>query len=222
MAAKPPLRDPAKAVAAPTRFVARKPEVRVALAQSMPLYRTQAGRDLATAYLELLAATGGRVPEKRELDVTRFARAIPHIVLAAIVKPDKCLYRVVGEEVKARIGMNPVGRNYYDFVPPERRARAARAMHMVLDTPCGFRVELEQIYSNRLSRLVEGVALPLRSREPGVDGFIVFGDCHIGPSQRVAEPGVVLLGATIVRRDLIDIGFGVDESFEDLVPAPPE
>lgn len=189
------------------------------LAQSMALYRTEPCRDLAAAYLELLAEGGGLVPAKGELDVTRLPRAVPHLVLAAITKPDKCIYRVVGEAVKSRMGVNPVGLNYYDFVPPERLAHARRAMHMVIDTPCGFRVELEQIYGNGLSRQVEGLALPLRSAQPGIDGFIVFGDCQIGPSERIAEPGVVLFGASVVRRDLIDIGFGVDETFEDLVPA---
>lgn len=202
-----------------TRWVTQRPHSRVALAQSMPLYRTVAAHDLAAAYLGLLRAEGGRLPPKNRLDVTGLARAVPHLLLFALTRPDKCIYRVAGEEVKARIGRNPVGLNYYDLVPPERRANAMRAMNMVIDVPCAWRVEIEQSYSSGIGRLVEAVAFPLASAQADVDGFAVLADCEIGPGARGAEDGVTLLGTNVIRRDLIDIGFGVDETFEDLVPA---
>jgi hypothetical protein len=202
-----------------TRWVTRRPHSRVALADSMPLCKTGACRDLAAAYHKLLRSEGGKLPPKGRLDVTELARAVPHLLLCAIIRPDKCIYRVAGEEVRTRIGRNPVGLNYYDLVPPERRAHAMRAMNMVIDVPCGWRVEIEQSYSSGIGRLVEAVAFPLASAQADVDGFVLLADCEIGPSGRGSTAGVTLLGTDVIRRDLIDIGFGVDESFEDLVPA---
>lgn len=200
-------------------WVTRKPRMRVALADSMPIYRTDAGRDLAQAYLELLGAAGGKLPAKSQLDVTQLARAIPHLALCSIIKPDKCVFRVAGEEVKRRIGTNPVGLNYYDFVPAERRDHAIRAMHMAIDVPCAFRAEIEQTYTTGLRRLVEATGFPLRSEQPGIDGFILFADCQIGEIAGATPAKTLLLGANVTRRDLIDLGFGVDEEFEDMVPA---
>jgi hypothetical protein len=194
--------------------------MRVALADSMPIYQAPASRQVAEAYAALLAAEGGRLPPKSRLDVTRLARAIPHLVLCAVTRPDRCLYRLAGEEVKRRFGSNPVGLNYYDFVPPERRAHAARAMNMAIEVPCAFRAEIEQTYSNDVVRPVEAVAFPLKSERPDVDGFILFAESSIDPDQRPAGHGARLVGTNVIRRDLIDIGFGVDETFEDLVPAP--
>lgn len=217
-------------------WVTRKPFLRVALADSLPIYRTAASRQVAEAYAALLAAAGGGLPAKGRLDVTRLARAIPHLVLCAITLPDRCIYRLAGEEVKGRIGRNPVGLNYYDFVPPERRAHAMRAMNMVIEVPCAFRAEIEQAYSDGTARLVEAVAFPLKSEQPGVDGFILFAESAIGAGVGGGTgggtgageapwrpaPGARLVGTTVTRRDLIDLGFGVDESFEDLVPGPEE
>jgi hypothetical protein len=200
-------------------WVTRRPHARVALADSLPLFRTDCCRELAAAYLELLRGAGDKVPGKGRLDVTRLPAVIPHLILCALTLPDRCIYRVVGEEVRGRFDRNPVGLNYYEFVPAERRGHARHAMNMVIEVPSGFRVEIEQTYSSGLGRLVEAVAFPLASAQPGVDGFAVLAECAIGEAERIAEPGVTLLGTNVMRRDLIDIGFGTDESFEDLVPA---
>jgi hypothetical protein len=192
--------------------------MRVALADSMPIYRAEASRQLAEAYAALLAAAGGRLPPKSRLDVTQLARAVPHLVLCAVTRPDRCIYRLAGEDVKGRIGRNPVGLNYYDFVAPERRAHAMRAINMLIDVPCAFRAEIEQTYSDDFVRLVEAVAFPLESEQPDVDGFVLFAESALGPDQRTAGRGALLVRSNVIRRDLIDIGFGVNETFEDLVP----
>jgi hypothetical protein len=183
----------------------------------MPHLKTPASRILADGYRQLMAEHPDQgIPTKNRLDLGPLRAAMPHLVLTAVTRPDRCIYRLAGEEMKARIGMNPIGRNYYDLVPEQRRAHAARAMHMVIDQPCGFRAEIEQSYSDGRTRTVECLGLPLASEEPGVDGFILFADCQIGAGDSRFEP-TLILGANVVRRDLIDLGFGVDECFEDIV-----
>jgi hypothetical protein len=200
-------------------WVTRRPHTIVALADSLPLFHTAPCRDLAAAYLALQAAEDGRLPAKSRLDVTALARAVPHLLLCAITRPDRCIYRVIGEDVKARIG-NRAGRNFYDLVPAERRANAMHVMNMLIDVPCAWRIEIEQSFSRGIRRPVEALALPLASTQAGVDGFAVLANCEIGHGERASLFGVTLLGTNVLRRDLIDLGFGVDETFEDLVPAP--
>lgn len=181
-------------------------------------FKTATCRRVAQAYLELLRKGDGAIPAKNGVNLTGFATAMADMALTAVTKPDRCIYRLAGERLQRRMGINPIGRNYYDFVPEFRRDQAVRAMTMVVDVPCGFRAEIQQNYSDGSIRLVEAVGLPLTSDEPDVDGFILFGDRQIEYDIMTSRDDVSLLGANVVRRDLIDLGYGVDEQFEDLVP----
>ncbi|MDY0874262.1 PAS domain-containing protein [Dongia rigui] len=167
----------------------------------------------------MLQAASGRIPHKNDLDLANFAAIMPHLALVAITKPDRCLYRVAGERLKERVGLNLAGRNYYDFVEPERRQIAAAAMHMVIDTPCAFRAEIRQTYSGDIALMIEASGFPLLSSERGVDGFILFADQGIDQHDELATPNPILQSASLRRRDLIDLGSGIDDTFEDLIEA---
>jgi hypothetical protein len=194
-----------------------KPNNAGALRNAIEHYRTPACRMLANGFLSMLDEAGGVIPHKNDLNLQNFVAVIPHLALVAVTKPDKCIYRIAGERLKERVGFNLTGRNYYDFVPPERRDVAARAMHMVIDTPCAVRAEIQQNYSGGMALMIEATGFPLKSSEPGIDGFILFADQAIEPDDSYHEVQPQLRGANVVRRDLIDLGFGVDESFEDII-----
>ena len=122
-----------------------------------------------------------------------------------------------GKDLKARMGFNPTGANYYDYVPEERRRFAADAMHMVIDTPCAFRAEVRQSYSTGLSLIIEATGFPLISNEAGVDGFIIFADQAVDDSIEIHTDRRRLLGANVEQRDLIDLGAGIKTDFVDMV-----
>jgi hypothetical protein len=195
----------------------RKPTHAGSLDQALPRYRTEACRKLAEGYGALLAANAGAIPGKGELDIAQFVAAVPHLALCAITKPDLCLYRIAGEELKARMGFNPTGRNYYDFVPAERRAYAAEAMHMVIDTPCAFRAEIRQSYSTGQTLVIEATGFPLATREAGIDGLIIFADQAMESAADLTFDPHRLVGANVEQRDLIDLGAGVRTDFIDMV-----
>jgi len=198
-------------------WIQRKPASVCSLSEASPLFLTGACRTLAEGYRELLERTNGAIPLKNQFDVVRFVKAIPHLALCAIKKPDQCIYRVAGEGLKDRIGFNPTGQNYYDFVPEGRRTHAAQAMHMAIDVPCGFRSVIEQQYSNGLAATVEAVGFPLITEESDLDGYLIFADQGVDVPSQLALSASRLLGANVMRRDLIDLGFGVDDNFVDLV-----
>jgi hypothetical protein len=195
----------------------KPPTAIVALADLAPLLRTDSARVLATGYAQLLASGGGAIPPKASLDLAPIARMLADAALAAIESPERCIYRLVGENLKNRIGFDPTGLNYYDLVPAIRRDYAMRAMNMVIAKPMGFRADIAQVYSSGEALTIESLGMPLVSHEPGVEGFILFADEAVSRWDRRMAEGTRLLGANVVRRDLVDIGFGVDADFRDLV-----
>jgi len=197
----------------------KPPAAIVAFADMRDLLRTQAAKALWEGYGRWRHAAGTGVPAKAALDLAPVAAMLGDAALVAIGPRERCVYRVVGENLKDRIGFDPTGKNYYDFVPEIRRAYARRAMNMVVDRPMGFRADIEQVYSSGEALTIESFGLPLAADEPGIDGFILFSDAAQTRWQRREEPGRRLLGANVVRRDLIDLGFGVDRDFRDLVEA---
>jgi len=200
------------------RWIPKPPRCVVTLEDTDGLFETEAARCLLSGYKELMARDPNRLPDRHALDLAPFPAAIPHFALCAIKLPDQCIYRIVGEQLKRRLGFNPTGRNYYDLVPEERRESACAAMNMVVRQPSGFRAEIEQVYSDGRIRIVEALALPLAGNAPEVDGYILFADQQIGNASRAFDTdSPVLLGANVINRDLIDLGFGVDRAFRDLV-----
>ena len=195
----------------------KAPAAIVAFADLRDLLRTAAAKTLWEGYGRLRARVGNALPAKAALDLAPVAAMLPDAALVAIGPRERCVYRVVGETLKERVGFDPTGKNYYDFVPEIRLAYARRAMAMVIDTPRGFRADIEQVYSSGEVLTIESFGLPLVSSEPGIDGFILFSDQAQTRWQRREEPGRRLLGANVVRRDLVDLGFGVDRDFRDLV-----
>lgn len=194
----------------------RPPDRVLRLDEAADACATPAARALAAGYAALMRREG-RIPSKRGLEPSPFAAALAHAALCAVRLGRGCVWRIAGEALKERIGFDPTGRDYYDFVPPERRLHAMRAMDMVVAVPCGFRAEIVQSYSTGRVIAVEAVGLPLLSSEPGVDGFILFADQAMPAPEAAAAEARRLLGANVLRRDLIDIGFGVDPEFRDLV-----
>jgi len=201
-------------------WTSRKPDFTGPLDAVIPRIRTPAVRLLAQGYGAHLFAENGTIPPFRKLDIGLFARALEHLLLCAVTKPDRCIYRIVGEALKSRLGFNPVGRNYFDYVPEIRLDYAQRSIFMVIDQPCGFRAEVEQTYSDGRSILIESVAFPVLSNRAGVDGLVLFCDQTVERLDHLDFHGrenATYLGSNVVRRDLIDLGYGVDEGFEDLV-----
>jgi len=195
----------------------KPPTANVALADLAPLLRTESAKILASGDAQLLAGGGGAIPPKASLDLAPIARMLADAALVAVETPERCVYRLVGENLKNRIGFDPTGLNYYELVPEIRRRYATSAMNMVIAKPMGFRADIVQIYSSGEALTIESLGLPLASNEPGVLGFILFADEAQSRWDRRLAEGTRLLGANVVRRDLVDIGFGVDAAFRDLV-----
>ncbi len=201
-------------------WISKAPRSVVDLDHAASLFETNPPQVVVKAYRDIVLENDGEIPKKSGLDVTRFVSALPFVAMYALQKPDKAIYRLAGEEWIRRIGMNPVGKNYFDFVPEERRSSAAFATFSMIDLPYGYRMLVEQVYEERRNATVEILALPLLSTEPGIDGFSLLASDIVKPHKFSPIPprdSGISLGANVLERDLIDLGFGVPDSFEELV-----
>ncbi|WP_425404974.1 hypothetical protein [Hwanghaeella sp.] len=198
-------------------WVRQKPRSIVSIAEAPALFTTMAPRIVASAYADMIEEAGGRIPAKSGLDISKFAKALPNVALFAVTLPDKWIYRIVGEAWKQRIGMNPTGRNYIDFVAGPRRGNAIASLQDVIAIPTAFRAIIEQTYSEGKKAQLEVLVIPLKSTEAGVDAFALFAAQLIAPVKFGPGDDPVVLGANIIERDMIDLGFGVNEDFTDLV-----
>ena len=178
---------------------------------------TEICQSALNSYRMLLSESApGTIPAKSEFDILRFYSVIPNIVMSSLTKPNQCIYRVAGEEVIKRIGFNPTGKNYFDFVPPSRLTLAIKTMLALIDVPCGLRVAIEQTYSTGLQNTIEVVLTPLKSDLPGVDGYILSAEDDMSKQEQNLYDGRVLLGKNVILREFIDLGFGVGDIIADL------
>lgn len=199
----------------------KKPGYIASIEEAESLCATESAKKMAAVYARLFRGSGNRVPAFRDLELRDVARAAPHMALCSVGFGTHCTIRFFGEELKRRVGINPVGRNFFDFVHPDRADSIRQVMEMLVRYPCGYLANVRQEYMSGRIIIVETLALPLlRSRGPD-DGQVVLCDTPIGTAGATLERDRVLLSADVVNRDLIDLGFGVDEDFRDLVAAWP-
>tara|TARA_E500000318_G_scaffold86547_1_gene83256 strand:- start:4732 stop:5370 length:639 start_codon:yes stop_codon:yes gene_type:complete len=201
-----------------SRWILRKPDYLADITIALPRFVTRSCMLLATGYAELIQKNGGNIPAKNGLDISSFGPIMANTALAALTLNSACIFRIAGEGIRERFAQKLVGTDYYDLVDPARRSHAIHSMDMVIKTPCAFRVELLQQYDNGEERRAEACAFPLLSDEPDTDGFILFADDQIEHKRLSAATSPVLRETQVVHRELIDLGFGLDKNFEDLVP----
>ncbi|WP_205620652.1 hypothetical protein [Nisaea denitrificans] len=201
-----------------SRWTTRRPECFGSIAEALPNFTTRSCKLLATGYASLIERGDGGIPPKNGLDITDFAPAMANVALTAVTLGSACIFRIAGEALLQRFGQNLVGVDYYKLVDPVRRGHAMRSMELVVSTPCGFRTELLQRYDNGEEHTAEACAFPLRSDEPGIDGFIFLADEQLDQPQVSSAIRPCMIESVVTRRDFIDLGFGTDTSYEDLVP----
>ena len=200
-------------------WVSKKPEFVGGLDRVAERCKTESGRSLIASYSKYLQSNGNRPPKFSDLDIADFATITPHFALCSVIKDQRCEFRIIGESLRERMGFPANRVNYYDYVPANRVASVKRIMETVVETPCGFRADLEQVYTSGLTTYAEAVGLPLAPVRNGESGQILFSDQTTEDIGFGAKEECTLLGANLLQRDFIDIGYGVDSTYEDLVRA---
>ena len=112
------------------------------------------------------------------------------------------------------MGLDPTGKNYLDYVAPERRGTAGKSFFAVAEQPCGMRVVTHHGMSSGQEKYLEIMMLPLKN-DRGENPIVLCQGNEIKCEERVRyfDAGR-LKNIAIMRRDFIDIGAGVSD-FKD-------
>lgn len=178
---------------------------------------TKSAKELARTYTRLFRERGDKPPRFQDIELGDLKLTVPYIALCALEVSGQCTVRFFGEELRRRIGTNPAGRNLRDFIHPDRADSVLRMMEMIVRYPCGYLANVKQQFVNGRTILVETVAFPLSSSRDGEVGQIILADTPIRDEGIRFDRNTVMLSADVVYRDLIDLGYGVDEEFTDVV-----
>lgn len=200
-------------------WVPKKPEFVGNLDEVAERCKTDSGRCLIASYAKYLRANGNQPPRFTDLDIADFVASVPFIAVCSVIRGKSCRFRLIGENLRERMNFPKPNVNYYDYVPTDRVASVKRVMEMVIDLPCGFRADLEQVYTSGQMTFAEAIAMPLAPAREGEDGQILFSDQTTEDLGFGTKQVHTLMGANLLRRDLVDLGHGVDPSYEDLVRA---
>ncbi len=179
--------------------------------QSAPL------QSLARIYALILKENDGAIPKKAAFDVSRLGRALAHAVLYDVSDPDRVVFRVVGEQMKNHFKVNPIGRNYLEFVPEARREHARRAFRLCAETPCAMLSRSRQYFGNGLGTNCEALGVPLMGEGEGPATHLLFVDYPVDDGSHDYFHRTEFRFAHMRQRTFIDLGYGVPQGFVDLL-----
>ncbi|MCR9256112.1 MAG: PAS domain-containing protein [Alphaproteobacteria bacterium] len=198
--------------------VKRKPADIFSFAETQHHLKHEVNRTLYNYYRGLLEVEGG-IPARGQIDPIELSSILSNIVLFDVHRDGRVTFRLVGSDLRHRLGRDVVGMEYQILVQPERAESATRALTMVVDVPQGFRVDLFHRYPQGFSVPVEAVAFPLKSETKEYRGHVILcdGELERDDPRAVEVSATEIEFAAALKRDMIDLGFGYDDDFYDLV-----
>lgn len=177
-------------------------------------------RKTVFAYQNLIAEAGGRVPEKSAIDPMVLRASLANAVLYDVSERDRVIFRIVGENMKNHLRINPVGKDYLDFVPEFRRSHALSAFRVCAELPCAMLSRMHQVFESGSVRYCEAVGLPLMgASDNGHATHLLFvdGPVDLGSPNKTDESPFKY--TNVLERHFVDLRHGVPDGFMDLIPA---
>ncbi|WP_120498389.1 PAS domain-containing protein [Kiloniella sp. EL199] len=156
---------------------------------------------------ELKYSSGQTVPRKSDFNPAAIKNILSHILIHDLSTLGKSILRLVGTGITNRLGFDPTGRDYSEFVAKDRKGDAYKELYKVASFPCGMRAILEGYYESGLVHVSESVGYPLSS-DKGDYHFLVFIDDVIEKIEWHQREDKQLYYNKVRQRDYIDIGFG--------------
>ncbi|MCZ4281273.1 PAS domain-containing protein [Kiloniella laminariae] len=148
------------------------------------------------------------VPHKSDFNPAAIKPVLPYVLLHDLTIPGKSLLRLVGTAIVDRMGIDATGRDYLDFVSPERRDKAYHHLQTTSSLPCGMRVVIEGRYQSGRVNVSETVGYPLEATGEA-PRFMIFVDDIVETMEYQDVSDKQLEYYRVRRRDYIDIGAGI-------------
>ena len=111
----------------------------------------------------------GLIPRRNQFRPEDIPRLLNDLILVELISDDEIKTRLAGASVIESFGFDPKGKNYLDYVAPERRQIASMNIWLTHKQPCGVWALTEQQYPEGKSVQSEMLGLP------------ILGDANCGP-----------------------------------------
>lgn len=176
-------------------------------------FRSERCLALYDYWLGLARPPGSLVPLKSSFDPAAVPKLLRRLLIHDLRQPGRSILRLVGTGLVEQYGFDPTGRDYADYVEPERWPTALGELVKIAGHPCGMRVLTEYHHVGGAIHADEAVGLPLGAdggeSGEGDGGFLVFLDDVLN-SPRVIDPrDKPFERLKVNQRDYINIGNGV-------------
>ncbi len=187
------------------------------LAGALREVRAEESRTFLARYAEVTGPMRSDVdlPTKRDFAVEEIGGAMANLILYQVTAEGEPTLRVVGQNVRARFSVNPIGMSHLQFTHADRRENVLRSFREQVTRPCGVILDLQQISATGRGMDCEVVGLPLRG--DGEERFVMVMDTVVG-SPMWTDPSDRLRYTHARHRTFIDLGAGWPRDFVDLVP----
>ncbi len=167
-------------------------------------------RSVFAAYLK--ARGENDVASQDRLPMREMAPLLPNITLMECIDEGTILYRIMGERIVERLGFNPTGQNFYDFLDPSQRAESIYTTKAGLAAPCGHYSIYQSRFESGRSLVSESLLLPMRKTASAEIDFIFGYHVHHQATNSFSLGGRTQLGTSWDVSEFIDIGLGLPDS----------
>ncbi len=150
------------------------------------------------------------IPRREAFKPEQIPHLLPNLVIHEILSPELIRLRLSGTAVDHHYGQTVTGRNYLDFVEPERRPAASRAIRKICEHPAGMLVHLRSATVSGRIQTRESIAFPMRDSD-GRATLVYFCSGNARERSNDSAPQDALKVMEVMRRQYIDIGAGLPE-----------
>jgi|GEM_PF-2021022 len=166
-------------------------------------------RCLIAGYREAQGEGALNVASQDRLPMRKMAPMLANVTLMERLDDDHIVYRIAGENIVARLGFNPTGKNFLDFFDAAIREKSARVNNAGLTNRCGHYAVYENQYESGRRMISESLMLPMRKNAASGIDFIFGYHIHHQATDVYALGARTSLMVDWSVAEFVDIGFGV-------------
>ena len=150
----------------------------------------------------------GNIPRRSTFDPTAVPNLLSEMGIQDLSESGVSRFRLVGTSIVRRYGHDPTGRDYLDYVAPERRDTALKGLLTLARHPCGMRALGINQYDKMKSQIIEIVGFPFL-RDDCAGHQVIYTAVEIDKTTFNIDDRGEATGLDVLEHRFLDIGFGI-------------
>ncbi len=161
---------------------------------------------------------GQVVPLWQNVRPMMFGDLLAHVTMVKKYGPRDYRYRLLGSEVNLKMGDDPVGEDFFKYLPTHLHDYAYKWLDKIVAQPCAAWHEMSLEFANNKSRRYESLNLPIMGSDGQIDTFLYY---NKGWQPQPGENLGPLLssGAEFFTIEPVDVGAGIPDTAPPLKAA---